>query len=126
MPGRNSFQHNGDVTVFIYERELNFLKWLVLQKPKIETGGDLFGLWQDERTAVVQCILGPGKNCRRTTTSFHQDVDYLAEAGGKLFSLLLKTPAAESRDFWFHFCLCTYVLLLTTSRLHCQLLYQYN
>ena len=71
------------VTMFIYKPELEFLKWLVLQKPKIETGGDLFGLWQDERTAVVQFISGPGKECRRTTTSFHQDVDHLAEVGGE-------------------------------------------
>ena len=73
----------GTVSVFIYERELEFLKWLVLQKRDIETGGDLFGLWQDKDTAVVQLILGPGAKCKRTPTSFHQDVDYLADSGGK-------------------------------------------
>ena len=67
--------------VFMYESELKFLKWLVMQKPYIETGGDLFGLWQDKDTAVVQFILGPGQNCSRTTTSFHQDVEYLANGG---------------------------------------------
>ena len=56
--------------MFIYESEINFLTWLVLQNPINETGGDLFGLWHNERTAVVQFILGPGKKCRRTTTSF--------------------------------------------------------
>ena len=76
-------EHRGNVSVFIYEPELDFLKWLVLQKCDIETGGDLFGLWQDENTAVVQLILGPGAKCKRTTTSFHQDVDYLADAGGE-------------------------------------------
>ena len=91
MPDQNSFRYNGDVTVFIYKPELNFLKWLVLQKRSAETGGDLFGLWQDERTAVVQFILGPGEKCRRTTTSFHQDVDYLADIGGELFGFLLNT-----------------------------------
>ena len=84
MPDRNSCRYYEDtVTVFIYEPELDFLKWLVLQKPNIETGGDLFGLWQDERTAVVQFILGPGEKCKRTTTSFHQDVKYLEEVGGE-------------------------------------------
>ena len=78
----SSSAKNGSVTVFIYEQELDFLKWLVLQKREIETGGDLFGLWQDERTAVVQLILGPGEKCRRTTTSFHQDVKYLRNVGG--------------------------------------------
>ena len=117
MPDQNSFRYNGDVTVFIYKPELNFLKWLVLQKRSAETGGDLFGLWQDERTAVVQFILGPGEKCRRTTTSFHQDVDYLADIGGELFGFLLNTlrpkilliirfslPAlAESRQSYFCF-----------------------
>ena len=40
-------------TVFMYKDELNFLKWLVLQKPSIETGGDFFGLWQSDNSAVV-------------------------------------------------------------------------
>ena len=88
MPDQNSFRYNGDVTVFIYKPELEFLKWLVLQRRRIETGGDLFGLWQDQRTAVVQFILGPGKECTRTTVSFHQDVNYLAEVGGELFGFL--------------------------------------
>ena len=79
----SSSSENGSVRVFIYESELKFLKWLVLKKLKIETGGDLFGLWQDENTAVVQIILGPGKDCRRTTTSFHQDVVYLRKIGGQ-------------------------------------------
>ncbi|XP_028402857.1 uncharacterized protein LOC114525654 [Dendronephthya gigantea] len=77
---------SGSVSVYMYEHELKFLKWLVLQKRDIETGGDLFGLWQDKRTAVVQLILGPGKGCKRTTSSFHQDVNYLREAGGYLTS----------------------------------------
>lgn len=72
--------------VFMYESELKFLKWLVMQKPKIETGGDLFGLWQDKDTAVVQFILGPGQNCSRTKHSFHQDVEYLANGGQYLTS----------------------------------------
>ena len=82
MSNQFSPANNGSVTVYIYEDELNFLKWLVLQKPDIETGGDLFGLWQDESTAVVQLILGPGEKCKRTTTSFYQDVSYLREVGG--------------------------------------------
>ena len=44
-------------------------------------GGDLFGLWIDEHTAVVQFVIGPGKKCRRTKTSFFQDTDYLARTG---------------------------------------------
>lgn len=76
-----------NVTVYIYESELKFLQWLVLQKRKIETGGDLFGCWQDESTAIVQLILGPGEGCSRTPSSFHQDVTYLRQVGGWCFHI---------------------------------------
>jgi hypothetical protein len=68
-------------TVYMYAKEYEYLTWLVLQFQATETGGDLFGVWQDERTAVVQFVLGPGKECRRTTTSFFQDVTYLDNVG---------------------------------------------
>lgn len=73
--------------VFMYNDELEYVKWLVLQKDQIETGGDLFGLWQNQNTAVVQLVIGPGKNCSRTTTSFHQDVKYLEDVGQHVTSL---------------------------------------
>ena len=41
----------------------------------------LFGLWTTSGSAVIRLVLGPGKNCRRTTTSFHQDVEYLHRVG---------------------------------------------
>ena len=47
-------------TVYIYEQEKRYLEWLVLQRQNIETGGDLFGLWQNENIVIVQLILGPG------------------------------------------------------------------
>lgn len=68
-------------TVYIYANEYEYLKWLVLQKQFIETGGDLFGVWQSEHCVVVQFVLGPGKKCRRSVTSFHQDVNYLDSIG---------------------------------------------
>ena len=70
--------------VLIYEEDYKEMCAHVLRKPNIETGGDLFGLWQDERKAVVQLALGPGKGCRRTSTSFYQDVEYLAKVGSYL------------------------------------------
>ena len=61
-----------DFKVYINEGEwYQICKW-VLKHENIETGGDLFGLWLDEHTAVVQFVLGPGEKCRRTTTSFFQ------------------------------------------------------
>ncbi|XP_068720235.1 uncharacterized protein DDB_G0286299-like [Montipora capricornis] len=70
--------------VFIYEEDYKEMCAHVLRKPNIETGGDLFGLWLDERKAVVQLALGPGKECKRTSTSFYQDVSYLAKVGSYL------------------------------------------
>ena len=70
--------------VYIYESELAKIKNWVLLYTDIETGGDLFGLWIDSHTAVVQFALGPGKNCKRYETAFFQDLDYLASAGGYL------------------------------------------
>ena len=72
------------LTIHIYESEYKKIKKWVLDYKNIETGGDLFGLWVDAHTAVVQFALGPGEKCRRTKTSFFQDVDYLARAGGYL------------------------------------------
>ena len=70
--------------VFIYEEDYKEMCAHVLRKPDIETGGDLFGLWLDERKAVVQLALGPGKGCKRTSVSFYQDVSYLAKVGSYL------------------------------------------
>lgn len=70
--------------VMIYEEDYKELCALVLKKPNIETGGDLFGLWADKHTAVIQLVLGPGKQCTRTTTSFYQDIDYLRRVGSYL------------------------------------------
>ena len=70
--------------VMIYEEDYKELCAWVLKKPNIETGGDLFGLWADKHTAVIQLVLGPGKQCSRTTTSFYQDIDYLRRVGSYL------------------------------------------
>ncbi|CAB4022173.1 Hypothetical predicted protein [Paramuricea clavata] len=67
--------------VYINQGEWDQICAWVLKHKDIQTGGDLFGLWLDEQTAVVQFVLGPGNECSRTTISFFQDVDYLREAG---------------------------------------------
>ena len=66
---------------YVYEEDHKEIRKLVQQYPNIETGGDLFGLWKDERTVIIQQFIGPGKKCSRTTTSFHQDIEYLAKVG---------------------------------------------
>ena len=68
-------------TAYVYENDYKEMQKLVQQYPNIETGGDLFGLWQDKENLVIQLFIGPGKDCQRTTTSFHQDVNYLHRVG---------------------------------------------
>ena len=79
-------ENDNSFAVYMYANEYKYLEWLVLQKQDIETGGDLFGAWQNEHCAVVQFVLGPGKDCRRTATSFFQDVSYLQNVGNHLTS----------------------------------------
>ena len=83
-PSDETYGRNGGLKLYIYESEFEKIKEWVLRHKNIETGGDLFGLWVDAHTAVVQFALGPGEKCRRFSTSFFQDVDYLAAAGGYL------------------------------------------
>ena len=66
---------------YVYENDYEEIQKLVQFYPNIETGGDLFGLWKDERTVIIQQFIGPGKECHRTTTSFHQDIEYLHKVG---------------------------------------------
>ena len=68
----------------IYANEYKQICAWVLKHQNLETGGDLFGLWSDVDSAVIQLVLGPGKNCQRATHSFYQDVAYLAEVGSNL------------------------------------------
>ena len=82
--GYGSSQDNREFNVVIYENDYKELCAWVLRKPHIETGGDLFGLWANKYTAVIQLVLGPGKGCRRTSTSFYQDVNYLEKVGTHL------------------------------------------
>ena len=73
-----------EFTVAIYVSEYKQICAWVFKNQDLETGGDLFGLWYDDYTAVVQFVLGPGTNCQRTTTSFFQDVEYLEKVGSRL------------------------------------------
>ncbi len=69
---------------YVYEEDYKEIQKLVQRFPNIQTGGDLFGLWKDEETVIIQQFIGPGKNCRRTTTSFYQDIEYLRMVGSGL------------------------------------------
>lgn len=70
-----------DFKVFMFEEDYQMMQNLVLRYPHLETGGDLFGLWTTEGNAVLHVVLGPGQNCKRTGSSFYQDIPYLKENG---------------------------------------------
>ena len=53
----------------------------VYKHQDIETGGNLFGLWTTSGSAMIHVAPGPGINCKRTTTSFHQDIKYMHRVG---------------------------------------------
>ena len=76
-------------TLQIFQSELDKIQRYVLAYPNIETGGDLFGLWSNSGDPVVQLLIGPGKNCRRTSVSFHQDIGYLQDVGTFLNTSLM-------------------------------------
>ena len=64
-------------TLHIYEDEWSSICELVKAHSDIETGGDLFGVWETNDTAVIKLVLGAGENCRRTAVSFIQVVMFM-------------------------------------------------
>ena len=73
-----------DFKVFMFEEDIERMKKYIRAYPHLETGGDLFGLWTSNGDAVIHVVLGPGKNCKRTGTSFYQDIPYLQRNGNLL------------------------------------------
>ena len=69
-------------TVFIRANDIKRIFSWVMKHPNLETGGDVFGLWEKslnslENTLNIHYIIG--RLCRRTTFSFHQDVRYASQ-----------------------------------------------
>jgi hypothetical protein len=61
----------------LYAGDLQNLAHWVRDSPDKETGGDLFGNWSHVGNPVVQAVIGPGPQARRSATLFHQDIDFL-------------------------------------------------
>ncbi|KAJ7393008.1 hypothetical protein OS493_008256 [Desmophyllum pertusum] len=70
-----------DFKVHISQEDEEMMTELVLRYPDVETGGDLFGLWTTEGDVMIHIVLGPGQECKRTGTSFYQDIPYLQRNG---------------------------------------------
>ena len=70
-----------DTKVFFHLNDYHRTCAEIYLHPHIETGGNLFGLWTTEGNIVVHAVLGPGKKCKRTDVSFHQDIEYMSRVG---------------------------------------------
>ncbi|KAL9972639.1 hypothetical protein ACROYT_G018986 [Oculina patagonica] len=67
--------------VCMFKEDVEMMERLVLLHPGKETGGNLFGLWTDNREAVLHVVLGPAIGCTRTEVSFYQSIPYLQRVG---------------------------------------------
>ena len=70
-----------DTKVFFHLNDYHRTCAEIYLHPHIETGGNLFGLWTTKGNIVVHAVLGPGKKCKRTDVSFHQDIEYMSQVG---------------------------------------------
>lgn len=68
----------------IYRSELEYILRCILERPEIETGGELFGFWKDDGTPVVTYVIGPGPKANHEYAFFNQDIAYLSEVGSVL------------------------------------------
>ncbi len=71
---------------YIYESELNYIGKCILDYPRIETGGQLFGFWTASGVPVVVYAIGPGPKANHQVTFFNQDIEYLKFVGRILVS----------------------------------------
>jgi len=78
---RRSRNPDTNFTLRMFEEDYIEIGKLVSERPNEETGGNLFGLWTNYSNAVVLVATGPGQNCRRSATSFYQDIPYMSRVG---------------------------------------------
>lgn len=71
-------------TAMIYQSELDFVSRCILDFPRIETGGQLFGYWTASGVPVVLFAIGPGPRANHQVAFFNQDVEYLTKVGSML------------------------------------------
>lgn len=73
-------------TVLVFQSELDFISRCILDYPRVETGGQLFGYWTATGVPVVLFAIGPGPNANHSKAFFNQDIDYLVRIGELLIS----------------------------------------
>ncbi len=70
----------------IYRSEIDYISRCILDYPRIETGGQLFGFWTTEGVPVVLYAIGPGRDANHQLDFFNQDIPYLKLVGNRLIS----------------------------------------
>lgn len=65
----------------IYRSEFDYISRCILDYPRIETGGQLFGFWSASGVPVVLFAIGPGHRANHQVAFFNQDLDYLTSVG---------------------------------------------
>lgn len=79
----------------IYRSELDYISRCVLDYPDIETGGNLFGYWNNAGQPVVLYALGPGENATHQLAFFIQDMGYFGTIYNELNHRFLLSHIGE-------------------------------
>ena len=70
-------EQHASFQVHIGEKDLQRIKAFTLEFPHLETGGDLFGVWNQDGSCTVTAIIGPGSDATRTSVTWNQSETYL-------------------------------------------------
>ncbi|CAH3114004.1 unnamed protein product [Pocillopora meandrina] len=87
--------HGRQFHVHMFEEDIQMMKELVKLHPEKETGGNLFGLWNNDEEPVLHVVLGPAIGCTRTEVSFYQSIPYLERVGRLLTERFLLCHIGE-------------------------------
>jgi len=80
----------------IFGSELDFIHSCMVEYPRSETGGQMFGLWTDRGVPVVLYVIGPGPSAGHDTTFFSQDIGYLR----RVSSVIMKEWGLQHVGEW--------------------------
>ena len=87
--------HGRQFHVNMFEEDIHMMEELVKLHPEKETGGNLFGLWNNDEEPVLHVVLGPAIGCTRTEVSFYQSIPYLERVGRLLTERFLLCHIGE-------------------------------
>lgn len=85
MDDKNTSATQSNLYATIYDQDLEYISKCILDYTDLETGGDLFGFWNNRGLPVILYVSGPGSNCYRDAGFFRQDMDFLVRNGNHLF-----------------------------------------